>query len=262
MKTLRMVLLMSLAAGAVLLLGRGAEAELPPVIDLDSTAADLTVYGDDAHGRSGHTVAAGDVNGDGRDDLIIGAYVADPSGGANAGETYVIYGGFTLPPIIDLNTTSAGLMVYGADVEDYSGLAVAVGDVNGDGIADLIIGAPGADPAGGMDAGETYVIYGGPTLPSTIDLDSTSADLTVYGDDAEDYSGHAVAAGDIDGDATDDLIIGAYLADPAGGTDAGETYVIYGGPTLPSTIDLNYRCPRSRPGWGHGRRGDVRHLRG
>ncbi|UCH87763.1 MAG: FG-GAP repeat protein [Dehalococcoidia bacterium] len=67
-------------------------------------------------------------------------------------------------------------------------------------------------------------------MPATIDLNSDSADHTDYGDDNEDFSGSSVAAGDIDGDTTDDLIIGAYAADPAGGATAGETYVIYGGP--------------------------------
>ena len=78
------------------------------------------------------------------------------------------------------------------------------------------------------------LLLAGPTsvqadpLPPTIDLNSTAADLTVYGDDAGDYSGHALAAGDINGDGTDDLIIGALRADPA-----GETYVIYGAASQP-----------------------------
>jgi hypothetical protein len=212
---------------------------LPSTIDLDSTGADLTVYGDDAYDWFGHAVAAGDVNGDHIDDLIIGAYVADPPGGANAGKAYVIHGGSSLPSTIDLDTTSADLTVYGNDVEDYLGLAVATGDVNGDGIGDLIIGASGADPAGGTDAGETYVIYGGSSLPSTVDLDSTSANLTIHGDDAGDESGYALAAGDINNDGIDDLIIGAWGADPTGGARAGETYVIYGSLSLPSAIDLS-----------------------
>ena len=105
---------------------------------------------------------------------------------------------------------------------------MAAGDIDGDTTDDLIIGAYFAAPAGGAEAGETYVIYGGPGLPATIDLDSASAGLTVFGDDAGDFSGFSVAAGDIDGDTTDDLIIGALFADPAGGSAAGETYVIYG----------------------------------
>jgi hypothetical protein len=212
----------------------------PPTIDLDSTSADLTVYGDDGGDRSGFAVAAGDINGDGYNDLIIGAVDADPAGGEDAGETYVIYGG-SLSGEIDLNdpATSADLTVYGNDPGDYSGYAVAAGNINGDDYDDLIIGAVSADPAGGSDAGETYVIYGSGSLPAEIDLSSTSADLTVYGDDPGDSSGFAVAAGDINGDDYDDLIIGVYGADPPAGSDAGETYVIYGGGSLPAEIDLN-----------------------
>jgi hypothetical protein len=221
-----------------LALGQPARA-LPPVIDLNSQSAGLTVYGYYDYDMSGSALAAGDINGDGRDDLIIGALNGDPAGGADAGKTYVIYGSGSLPATIDLNSQSAGLTVYGDDASDNSGLAVAAGDVNGDGRDDLIIGAPRADPAGGATAGETYVIYGGGSLPATIDLNSQSAGLTVYGDDAYDNSGWCVAAGDINGGGRDDLIIGAYWADPAGGANAGETYVIYGGGSLPATIDLN-----------------------
>ena len=161
----RMLLASVTLLGALVLgflaLGQPARA-LPPVIDLNSQSAGLTIYGDDAGDASGAAVAAGDINGDGRDDLIIGAYSADPAGGANAGETYVIYGGGSLPATIDLNSQCVGLTVYGDDADDRSGWAVAAGDINGDGRDDLIIGARYADPAGGADAGETYVIYGEP----------------------------------------------------------------------------------------------------
>ena len=193
-------------------------------------------------------MAAGDIDGDTTDDLIIGAQEADPAGGSGAGETYVIYGGGSLPATIDLNecpvdpAQCAGLTVYGDDAGDRSGHAVVAGDIDGDTTGDLIIGANGADPTGGGVAGETYVIYGGLGLPSTIDLDSTSAGLTVYGDDVQDLSAISVAAGDIDRDTADDLIIGARQADSPGiSTDcvllgvgdrceAGGTYVIHGGP--------------------------------
>ena len=243
----RILLFLAILAGTLTVFPADA---LPPVIDLDSASADLTVYGDDAGDWSGFSVAAGDINGDTVDDLIIGAYRADRAGGTDSGETYVVYGGGSLPATIDLDSTAADLTVYGDDADDGSGISVAAGDINGDTTDDLIIGAISADGSGAGTAcgpgqvgdrcyaGETYVIYGGDSLPTTIDLNTASADLTVYGDDANDLSG-IVAAGEINGDGTDDLIIGAPFADTAGGTAAGETYVIYGGPGLPTTIDLN-----------------------
>ena len=208
---------------------------LPPAIDLDSTSANLTVFGQGAFDNSGRSVAAGDINGDTTDDLIIGA--------RGAGAAYVIYGSSGLPATIDLNSASAGLTVLGEDPGDRFGVAVAAGDINGDTTDDLIIGADEADPGGRDAAGRTYVIYGGPGLPATIDLSSTSADLTVLGDDFFDESGEIVAAGDINGDGTDDLIIGASQATPAAGFWAGESYVIYGGASLPAIIDLSSTSP-------------------
>jgi|GEM_PF-2023215 len=212
---------------------------LSSTIDLDSVSADVTIYGDDFNDRSGWSVATGDVNGDNVDDVIIGAYGADPAGGSGAGETYIIYGSDSLPSTIDLNSVSADVTIYGDDIDDESGWSVATGDVNGDNVDDVIIGARYADPAGGSGAGETYIIYGSDSLPATIDLNSTSADVTIYGDDDGDQSGSSVATGDINGDNVTDLIIGARRADPAGGENAGETYIIYGSDSLSSTIDLN-----------------------
>ena len=217
----------------------------PTTIDLSTESADITICGDDAGDNSGWAVASRDVNNDGYDDIIIGAPYADPGVRTDAGETYVIFGSGSPLSTIDLSTTPADITVCGVDNSDQSGYAVASGDVNGDGYADIIIGAykagPGDPPRSG--AGETYVIFGSSfsSPPYTIDLSTTSADISVYGAAAYDYSGWAVASGDVNGDGYCDLIIAAYGAysdyPPA---DAGETYVIFGSgfPSPPYTIDL------------------------
>jgi len=209
------------------------------VIDLDKGEENIRILGDDVADRSGNAISSGDINGDGYDDVIIGAPHANPAGGADAGETYVIFGRSAPKTIVDLNIISANITIYGDDAGDQSGYSVSSGDINGDGYDDVIIGAPYADPAGGTYAGETYVIFGSASPRRKIDLNSRAADMVIYGDDADDFSGMSVSSGDINGDGYYDVIIGALMADPAGGTNAGETYVIFGSPAPPKVIDLN-----------------------
>ena len=94
--------------------------------------------------------------------MIIGAYGADTGAGDEVGETYVIYGNrfFPISYTLNLDSIPADVIVYGDDAMDRSGWAVSSGDVNGDGMGDLLIGTYSANPGGGIGAGETYVIYG------------------------------------------------------------------------------------------------------
>jgi hypothetical protein len=188
--------------------------------------ADLTLLGAAAGDYFGSAVAgAGDVNGDGYDDLVVGAYSND-AGGAAAGRAYVYFGGASPNAVADLTMT-------GAAASDYLGFAVAgAGDVNHDGYADLIVGAYGND-AGGAAAGRAYVYLGGASPDN-------AADVTLTGAAASDWFGYAVAgAGDVNGDGYDDVIVGAHYND-AGGTSAGRAYVYYGGTSPDATADLTF----------------------
>ena len=240
-------------------------SSLPATIDLfkdetDPGDQDVIIYGGSANDvlAGSHAVAVGDVNGDGIDDLILGAYYADGPSDArvNVGEAYVIFGSSSLAPIIDIAGTEPSpavppdVTIYGYDWNGHlAGSGIAVGDVNGDGTDDLILGAPVADGPSSTrnSAGEAYVFLGKSSLPATIDLNTSGEDVTIYGATAGDQldMGGAAIVGDLNGDGTDDLILGALQADgPSNGRSyAGEAYVIFGKTALegglPATIDLN-----------------------
>jgi hypothetical protein len=223
----------------------------PDVIDLynddpDITNADITIFGDDDYDNLGQALTAGDVNGDGTNDIVICSSKGDGSGGSKdfAGEVVVLYGSDSLAETINLSSTSADYKIYGAESQDFLGKSVSVGDVNWDGTMDILVGAVGADAPGSPDplssSGETYLVYGG-SLSGSLDLSSTSADVVFYGVDPFDYSGISVHIGDLNDDNYGDIVIGAYFADGPGNTRdaAGEVYIVYGSGTLASEIDLD-----------------------
>ena len=220
---------------------------------LDGTTG-FRLDGINAGDHSGDSVSsAGDVNGDGFDDLIIGAYGGDPGGHRGAGESYVVFGksdGFG--SAVDLSTLDGitGFRLDGVDADDLSGSSVSnAGDVNGDGFDDLIVGASLAAPDGDSSAGESYVVFGkSGGFGSALDLstlDGTTG-FRVDGIDAGDQSGRSVSSvGDVNGDGFDDLIIGAPYGDPGGDYAAGESYVVFGRATpiaVPGTGFWNVRA--------------------
>ncbi|MBW2172589.1 MAG: FG-GAP repeat protein, partial [Deltaproteobacteria bacterium] len=188
-------------------------------VDLNTTPADMTIHGDNAQDYFGSSLASGDLNGDGIDDLAAGAWAADSAKKSASGKVYIFYGSssFTTPLTIDLDTAGADVTLDGPSIGGFLGYALATGDVNGDGMTDLLIGAYGTN----IMAGRVYVIYGKVPLGSTFDIE-------ISGANAYDKSGAALASGDLNGDNVDDIIWGALEADPGSRNEAGNTYVILG----------------------------------
>ena len=206
----------------------GADTAFDASLELDDLDGDdgFRLDGVDRADLSGRAVSSiGDINNDGIDDVLIGA----PTAATNeAGESYVVFGSDdNFDESFDLDDLDGddGFIITGADRDDLSGSSVSGGgDINGDGITDLIIGAPGAND----EAGETYVIFGSSSdFNDRLDLDDLDSDegFVIRGIDDGDESGISVSnIGDFNGDNIDDLIIGA----PEANEGTGETYIIFG----------------------------------
>ena len=163
-----------LLALAVVLLGINVAQAVPDsffdgvfdLANLDGTNG-FAINGVSVDDNSGRSVSgAGDVNGDGIDDLIIGASYADPGTTSRIGKSYILFGsetGFASSMELSDLDGSNGFLISGSNINDYFGWSSSgAGDINGDGVGDIIIGAFWADPYDKMNAGQSYVIFGTP----------------------------------------------------------------------------------------------------
>ena len=216
--------------------------------DIAGSSSGFAVHGAASDDQAGYAVAfAGDIDGDGYDDVLVGAPLSDPAAGVDAGRAYVVYGRDWMPLLsIDLGLVESfgGFSIEGEAASDKAGWAVAgAGDINGDGFDDLIVGAPQADPNGAA-SGRAYVVLGSDTLGTdTIDLADVAAGVggfAIDGAAAGDIAGTSVAgAGDFNDDGLDDVLVGAPEADNDAGLASGRAYLIFGRTTMPTTpLDL------------------------
>ncbi len=194
------------------------------------------IEGPSSGDRLGYTISMGDINNDGRADIILGAYDSSPGGRNNAGTAYVLFGqvsGWTSYfNLTNLNGTN-GFIVEGLNPSDNLGYSVStVGDINGDGTTDMALGAISTSPNETSAAGTTYVLFG-KTIgwPAKFNLTTLNGanGFAINGLSSGDGLGSSIStAGDMTGDNISDLVIAAGFASPYGLSDAGTVYVLFG----------------------------------
>lgn len=238
-----------------------------PVDLADDPANVVTVFGEAARDIFGIKTEVADIDGDGANDLLVGAFYADGPSGRDAGKLYLISGALLIELLAagsDLDLAQEpwpdGVSVYhGPELGSRLGVWMAAGDVNGDGSSDVVVGA---DQARGFDAelsdtrGQVFVLFGPLEMATSVDLSSPPAGISiVYGVDPRDHFGSTVVCADVDGDGYGDIVVGvgafgtarnAYNRTGGAGDgpnnerqNAGEMYIVFGGPELPAAVDLS-----------------------
>jgi hypothetical protein len=181
--------------------------------ELAEAPTKLSGYPSDDAGR---LVDAGDLDGDGDEEIVVATLYASGYDGGG----YIVDG----PPPVGDGDLSDGIQIKGSNDTYGAGRSIGTGDANGDGLQDVVFGAP-YSPGGN----EAFVIFG----PITATMDLSDADVDLQGDNST-YTGHGSDLGDVNGDGIADATIGAYYTNGGKGT----IYVVYG-PLDDATFDLH-----------------------
>lgn len=228
----------------------GKNEEYPAVLELSELDADtgFIINGNAALDFFGASVTGLiDFNGDGLDDILVGAPIADPGGIDGAGMSYIIFGSmddFPLERRISEFSEDQIVKIYGVAPQDRSGRSVSgAGDINCDGLDDIVIGAGSADP-NGQNSGSAYIVFGNEAkvINDIIlsELDGNDG-FRIDGISLFDRLGSDVSdLGDINNDGCDDVAVSAPLSDSVNTSVVGKTFIVFGQPEMhSSSIEVN-----------------------
>lgn len=221
----------------------------------------MTMFNPSAEdGDTGIPVYSGDIDNDGKMDALLSAMTGDgrTNNKSSCGELHVLFGVDSIRGLVDFadydGVYSNLCTIWGRSTRDYFGSKSTVGDLDGDGIKDLIVSAAWSDTPGRVNSGEVFIFWGGAYLRGTFWDLADSADVAelqvtiIRGAEADDKLGAWLDTGDPNGDGHLDLMIGAPRANgfvnDAQHDQTGEVYLLYGPFARNQTIDL---ANRTRP---------------
>ncbi len=210
-------------------------------VRFDNPAAEANLVIEGTAGlQIGVKLVMGDLNGDGRDDLVIGAPHADDS----RGRVWVIFGSASPSGTV----TEPDVEIFGSADGDHCGRAIGITNIGDDAYNDIVIGSPNADPRQRDSAGRVDVIAGRASWPENISLSTQASTVTVFGGQTGEQLGEAISVcpifqgtllgNNLNGDGYGDLIIGAPGRTYAGRTGAGAVHIFVTPESLADTVDL------------------------
>lgn len=210
----------------------------PSSADLDTLSTHVTrIVESDWYQAFGASLDCCDSNGDGFDDVLVGA---PGDGVAPPGMAFMVMGAGAMPTTLSISYLAPGVLrFFGESSYDGFGSRVRLADVNGDGHADAVISAPYADPLGCTDCGEVYAVYWDSSLPDSLEMTNPDVHTTrLLGSGSSEEYGVRMTTGNFDSDVAADIVL-KREPDDFTANDRRTVVIVHGAPTLPDTIFLS-----------------------